>query len=499
MRQLFLWHRWFGIGLCLFMALWFLSGMVMLFVGYPKLTPTEHLQRLPLLSAEHSYIDVDQAIIAATNPTLAPEAITLSSVAGKAHYLVQYSEQPTIAIDALSGQPMQTVDAELALASAQAFHSESLPVYLGLIESNAWTKSRALDAERPLHVVKINDKAKRILYISSHNGRVVRDATQHERTWGWLGAWLHWLYPLREMPWWTNLIIYLSLAATFMALMGQIIGVKRWRFTKRFNNGSHSPYRSGYARWHHIGGLIFGVILIAWIFSGLMSMQPWGVFANQSKLDINRFQGGNLQSIQSPWTINEIMQRFYEAKFQPRELKWAKINGQSWVAAYDGNEKSLLIPLFGAGKVTQQVPFFTLKQAIETISPQPPTQLEWLTEYDFYYFARAEQSMYGDRTRPLPILRVKFSDEAQSWLHIDPNGGVVLEQVDKQRRIARWLFNLLHSWDWQPLLERRLLRETLITLFSLGGLLICVSGTVMGWRRLRRQAKQSQSKLKQGL
>ena len=25
-RHLYLWHRWLGIGLCLFMALWFVSG-----------------------------------------------------------------------------------------------------------------------------------------------------------------------------------------------------------------------------------------------------------------------------------------------------------------------------------------------------------------------------------------------------------------------------------------------------------------------------------------
>lgn len=32
-RHLYLWHRWLGIALCLFMALWFVSGIVMLYVG----------------------------------------------------------------------------------------------------------------------------------------------------------------------------------------------------------------------------------------------------------------------------------------------------------------------------------------------------------------------------------------------------------------------------------------------------------------------------------
>ena len=50
-RWLYLVHRWLGIGLCVVMATWFLSGIVMLYVGYPKLTPDERLQGLPPLPA----------------------------------------------------------------------------------------------------------------------------------------------------------------------------------------------------------------------------------------------------------------------------------------------------------------------------------------------------------------------------------------------------------------------------------------------------------------
>ena len=48
-RWTYLVHRWLGIGGCLLMLLWFVSGMVMLFIGYPKLTPGERLAALPAL------------------------------------------------------------------------------------------------------------------------------------------------------------------------------------------------------------------------------------------------------------------------------------------------------------------------------------------------------------------------------------------------------------------------------------------------------------------
>ena len=43
-RWILLGHRWLGIGTCLRFFLWFLSGMVMMYVGHPKLTRQERLE-----------------------------------------------------------------------------------------------------------------------------------------------------------------------------------------------------------------------------------------------------------------------------------------------------------------------------------------------------------------------------------------------------------------------------------------------------------------------
>ena len=61
-RLVFLVHRWTGVGACVLMALWLFSGVVMLFVGYPKLLPTERLQALPSLSTGQSYLPVEAAL-----------------------------------------------------------------------------------------------------------------------------------------------------------------------------------------------------------------------------------------------------------------------------------------------------------------------------------------------------------------------------------------------------------------------------------------------------
>jgi hypothetical protein len=42
-RWLYLTHRWVGIVTCLLFAMWFASGLVMIYVPYPSLSPAQKL------------------------------------------------------------------------------------------------------------------------------------------------------------------------------------------------------------------------------------------------------------------------------------------------------------------------------------------------------------------------------------------------------------------------------------------------------------------------
>ena len=63
-RLTYLVPRWTGVGACVLMALWFVSGVVMLFVGYPKLTPWERMRTLPALDPARCCVPVDVALSA---------------------------------------------------------------------------------------------------------------------------------------------------------------------------------------------------------------------------------------------------------------------------------------------------------------------------------------------------------------------------------------------------------------------------------------------------
>jgi hypothetical protein len=101
-----------------------------------------------------------------------------------------------------------------------------------------------------------------------------------------------------------------------------------------------------------------------------------------------------------------------------------------------------------------------------------------LHEYDAHWYSHHQH-------RILPVLRVAFDDDAQSWFHIDPSTGDILSRADSGRRAYRWLFNALHSFDFPILLSYRPAWDVVVWL-SLLGMIISTSGIVIGWRYLQR-------------
>lgn len=479
-RQLYLWHRWLGIGLCMLMALWFVSGVVMLYVGYPKLTTSERLGHLPALPATCC------AEVPAQWAQVPLQRLRLSSLGGRPFYLLELADGRRVTLDARSGESLQRADEAWALAGARQYAGDVGLRYRGQLDEDVWTHSRSLDAQRPLHRVEVGDAAQTWLYLSAKTGEVVLDASQQERRWNWLGAWLHWLYPLRGGfgfdNGWRVLVIGLSLLGTAMAVLGMVVGVMRWRFRKPYRSGSRSPYPGGWLRWHHLGGLLFGVVLVAWIFSGLMSMRPWGITDSRSRLDVALMQDGALRAADSSLSVTRALQ-LLRAELEVVELEWRRLHGRTYLVARDASGDSRMLH---GETLLRQFPREQLLAAAGSMAADRALESDWLEHFDAYYFARDAQSMYGFQTRPLPVLRVRFDDPEQTWIYLDPASGEMVARHDQRQRVGRWLFNLLHSWDWQPLLERPLLREALIIAFSLGGLVICLSGTLLAWRRLQR-------------
>jgi uncharacterized iron-regulated membrane protein len=484
-RLLFLSHRWLGIILCLFMALWFVSGVVMMYVGYPKLTTAERLAAAPPLETGSCCI-AGAAIGAKDAKETGLRSLRLINAGGEPRFVASASRSSLTVISAVSGELVAATDATQVRAIAAQFARGAPVMDVIQVEEDAWTHSRALDPFRPLWRASVQDPNLAYVYVSGRTGEVVRDVTTTERNWNWIGAWLHWLYPLRGGwldRWWADIVIYLSLIATVLAVTGLVIGILRWRF-QPYRSGSRSPYRNNMMRWHHWGGLFFGVLAVTWIASGLFSMNPWKIFSS----DVPKMPESR---IPAPAGVGEDAGRalrcFASHGYEARELEWRRLGDDVLIEGRNASGGLLLLRANGQCEPRSHVDPAAVEREAERLMPHArKLAVRVQQEYDWSYYARAVHSMTGHFEKPLPVLVVEFDDPHATTLYMDLRNGRLVQRLDTRGRVKRWLFAFFHSWDWLPLLDRRPLWDVLLIAGSIGGLLISLTGIVIGWRRLIR-------------
>ncbi|MCA1326804.1 PepSY domain-containing protein [Herbaspirillum sp. alder98] len=485
-RWTYLVHRWCGVFGCLLMALWFASGVVMLFVGYPKLSQWQRLQASPAL-ADAPYLSPAQ-VMGQGDVT----RLVLNAASGQPRYGLRDADGRWSTVDAVTGRIPAALDDAGALRSAHVFLPGVSAHALGAVWEDRWTHSRALDAHRPLRQVQMDDAARTLLYVSSATGAVVMQATLGERAWNFVGAWLHWLYVFKNQPVdpvWTWTVIGLSAGCVLVACSGILVGLWRWRFSRPYRSGSRSPFAAGWMRWHHLLGLSFAAVTLTWIFSGLMSMNPLGIFSASVAPDLAAY-AGSTPARHLALAPQSMLRALQAQGFTAVELEWRNLDGSPYVLARDAADRSRIITQSeGQLQVAAQWPRARLESAAAHLYRAPLASSQWLTAYDSYYYRRDEQSMMGGSERRLPVLMLQFADAGRSQVYIDVATGQVELSVDRAQRVGRWLFSLLHSWDLRPMLAIAWLRQTVLVVLSAGGLLLAVSGVVIAWRRTRRSLR----------
>src|SRR5262249_38492996 len=110
------------------------------------------------------------------------------------------------------------------------------------------------------------------------NAQVVHWTTATERFWSWIGAIPHLLSfaELRSrVVLWTEIVIWTSVLGTFLTVLGLYLGITQFKARTKF-----SPHGGG-VYWHHLVGLVFGVATLTFVFSGRISMSPWGCLEDE--------------------------------------------------------------------------------------------------------------------------------------------------------------------------------------------------------------------------
>jgi hypothetical protein len=296
---------------------------------------------------------------------------------------------------------------------------------------------------------------------------------------------------------------WIPAAACALALLGIVVGVVQLRKKK-----PHVPY-SGWMRWHHYTGLVFGVLTLTWAFSGLLSMEPWAwtehdeidravqqAFSSEVE-DIDVFpafdtgvwkgilQGRAAKEIEFVRVLDEPA---YIVRTSPEEeslVGWPDGGHQPYFVSRDPDSSRFVVPLSSMAESRQAIATDTLVKRLGAARIGAPiVEQTALTEYDSYYYSRDGQA-------PLPVVRLKLGDAASTWVYLDPEVAQVVGQANRLNRVERWLYNGLHNLDFNFLYYNRPAWDGVVIVLSMGGVLLSSIGLLVGFKRLGRGIRRT--------
>ncbi len=464
LRILLVVHRYLAVAVGLVMALWCLSGFVMMYQPYPELTEAEQLQGLePLQLAGCCHTDF-----------LPEDSAPLGSFRIEMQLGRPMLRQRGMPFDLASGTPLRgpTQDALLKIAAEHATRRglTGEPRWLGQIDVDQWTIENAR-RNQPAQRIALRDPAGTELYLNGATGEVFQDTTRRERILNWFGAIPHWLYPLalrRHGPAWAQVVIWTSVLGCFLAATGLYVGISRLQ--RRSDGALASPFR-GWWYWHHIAGLVFGVLALSWVFSGLLTMNPWGLLEGS---DI----GARVQPQLGAAPVSELRQFLQAAPARLATGDYVRLRSQPFgghlfvlAQRVDGSSTRL-----DASAVPAPFSEAELRKGITGLDTGL-VSLELLRQGDGYYYSHKEQV-------ELPVWRAILGDTQHTRLYISPTTAEY-RIVDRDARSMRWLERGLHGMDFAGL-RRRPVWDVVTLLLLAGVTTLCITGAWMAIQRVRR-------------
>ena len=493
-------HRYIGIPLSFMFVVWFVSAFFMIYTGgMPRITPDMQADGMQAIDFSSIKISPAQAVATAG---FSPPAAALRMILGRPVYELGEPGYAPIFIAADTGEELAPLTEQQGAQLASEFLAVpgQLFTYEGtLYEPDQWTLSS--EQQLPLFKYLVDDGLGTEVYVSPDAAQVSVYTTRQSRALAWMGTIPHWLYfaGLRNnQPLWYKTVVYLAYAGCVLAVLGLLLGLTRFRKVRPFNLRKAIPYQGG-MRWHYILGSVFGLFSFTWVFSGLVSMEPWDwTYAEGLRVDPAALQEADLamEDFPSPavfaWSAL-VGEEIKELRFS-RVLGLPYLRATYSVAAEAGSSKrdrlhqpyningqssaaSSLLQV-SDGQLQQMFPVERLARRLDAVVTDASIAgYELLQEYDNYYYSRQGQLN-------LPVLRVQFDDPLATWVYVDPVRGQVLSVIHKYSRVERWLYSGLHSLDFAFWYHNRPFWDLGMLLLLSGGLATSLLGLYFGLRRL---------------
>lgn len=471
-------HRWFGLVMCVFFVTWFLSGFVMLYVDFPGFSRHNRLLKNSALAlGDFKPAGLTRLLSADT----AWRSIRIAMLLNRPVFRLESTSGELFAFYADNGGPMGSlsgINAEAVAIQYMGHHYQPAKTEK-ISELDQWIPRSFYLVHMPVYRITMNDPSETMIYVSSKSGEIIQVHTRYERILAWCGPIIHWIYPkelIIRRPLWQAVVISLSSLGIIGSLSGIIIGFIRMR-RKTYS----SPYKKKWFRWHHYTGFVFGLFTFTWVFSGLLTMSPfgWSPELSLNERDNQELQGGNLEIKSFTQPVSLVFSKL-EPGFLPVEIEFKRFQGENYYIAYDANGKTrIAVANTENGLLKDAFPLKMMISAINGLSVDSssglgsaPSDQRLIYQEDNYYYSKHNDNK-------LPVLRIQYHDAEQTWYYADPSTGTVLLKNDRSARVNRWLYHGLHSLDFFKFQHNRPLWDILIIFLLTGGTAVSLTGIML--------------------
>jgi len=446
-----------------------------MYVRFPAMSTDEKLATLTPIGWSQVSLSPDEAL-GILAPDNYPLEFWLEMWGGEPVYRIVDWDDVDRAVSAIDGREIRDVMPERALQVVQ--HNLSAPAASldrSYLRSDQWTVTGYWDELRPFHVIALNDPRDTHYYVAIDTGEIVLDTARWERFWNYLGAIPHWIYFefIRfDTDKWFWLIIVVSGIGIVSATSGLWLGISRLRLRKRYGGVNVTPFR-GWMKWHHITGILGGVFLFAWIVTGLLTMYPGGFLEQRevTRAELEQYAGNTRPQFNLAGRDGLIA-----AGATAKTAHFIWLAGRPLIILNQGAHDALIAD--GLTGSFEAISDNDLYVAAQLLMPESKLVLaERIIDGDEYWHT-------GFTVKKLPVLRIGFDDEANTWFHIDPASGQVIGILDDVGRLDRWVNSGVHNIDLAFLFKNRPLWDIIVWILMLAGLFVSVSALVIGTKRL---------------
>ncbi len=248
-------------------------------------------------------------------------------------------------------------------------------------------------------------------------------------------------------------------------------------------------------RWHRLIAYGIWLPLLAFSSSGLWHLLQSEYGVKQSGISVDSSQMLNIDAL-SPnvqWPLHEDNQQVTQMTL---------VNSPTGELLYrmtlqDTPAKNPLIKqrFDGAPQVTS-----TYYLDAQTGQPHGMTDGQLAKHYATYYsgipasrITKAAQirmfdTEYDFRNKRLPVWRIDYDTPDQHTVFIDVTGGMLVDRLQQQQRIERYVFSWLHKWNMITPWTGRMARDAIISMVVTLAVIFTLLGFVLVIRKRRKRS-----------